>query len=266
MENALQVRLFIRDTRRVELTKDGARLVPVARHILSLFDELPKLAAERSVLSSARSVICGVPPLLHPDLRKKLIDIELCVDGTTFAVSPQLSSEILVGVRRGELAFGLIRPPFDTLGLIGEVVHEEEMGAVLSRSDYGTRRSIYAGELSQMAYVRPTGDSEAEFGRQFALNLEAAEVMQSSVPCDTETAAELIEMGAGFTLAPLSTFNSAKYLQKNEICLPVRGLEASLSTCLVWRQDLPETDPELYETVKIARSVFNAYCTHLVSR
>ncbi|WP_083338092.1 LysR family transcriptional regulator [Mycobacteroides franklinii] len=266
MENALQVRLFIRDTRRVELTRDGARLVPVARHILSLFDELPKLAAERSVLSSARSVTCGVPPLLHPDLRKKLIDIELCIDGTRFGISPQLSSEILVGVRRGELAFGLIRPPFDTLGLIGEVVHEEEMGAVLSRSDYGTRRSVYAAELSQMAYVRPTGDSDAEFGRQFELNLEAAEITQSSMPCDAETATELIEMGAGFTLAPLSTFNSSKYLQKNEICLPVRGLETWISTCLVWRQDLPENDPELYETVKIVRSVFNARCTHIVSR
>ncbi|TDZ75270.1 DNA-binding transcriptional regulator HcaR [Mycobacteroides salmoniphilum] len=267
MENALQVRLFIRDTRRVELTKDGARLVPVARHILSLFDELPKLATERSGWNSARSIVCGVPPFLHPDLRKKLIDIEVRIDGTAFAAVPQLSSEILVGVRRGELAFGLIRPPFDTMGLIGEVVHEEEMGAVLSRSEYGSRRSISAAELSRMAYVKPAGDSESEFGRQFELNLSAAGILQLGVPSDRKSAPEIIAIGAAYTLAPLSTFNSTKaYAPEKEVWLPIRELDTSIATCLVWRQDLPETDSELYEIVKLTRSIFNSYCAHLVTR
>lgn len=267
MENALQVRLFIRDTRRVELTKDGARLVPVARHILSLFDELPKLATERSAWNSARSIVCGVPPLLHPDLRRKLIDIEVRVDGTAFAAVPRLSSEILVGVRRGELAFGLIRPPFDTVGLIGEVVHEEEMGAVLSMSEYGSRRSISAAELFEMVYVKPEGDLAAEFGGQFESNLSATGIPQSTVPRDHKSAPEFIASGTGFTLAPLSISNSAKaYAPKTELCLPIRELETSIATCLVWRQDLPETDPELYKIVKIARSIFDSYCAHLVSR
>ncbi|MFD6196484.1 LysR family transcriptional regulator [Mycobacteriaceae bacterium NPDC060252] len=267
MENALQVRLFIRDTRSVELTKDGARLVPVARHILSLFDELPKLAMEGSACNSARSIVCGVAPFLHPDLRKKLIDIEVRIDGTEFTAVPQLSSDILVGVRRGELAFGLIRPPFETKGLIGEVVHEEEMGAVLSRSEYGSRRSISVAELSQMAYVRPVGDSGAEFGRQFELNLGAAGILHSALPADLRSASDSIALGSGFSVALFSVFNSAKaYDPKKEVWLPVRELSTSIATCLVWRQDLPETDPQLYEAVKIARSVLNSYCAQLVSR
>jgi DNA-binding transcriptional LysR family regulator len=263
MENALQVRLFIRDTRRVELTKDGARLVPVARHILSLFDELPRLAMERSAWNSARSIVYGVPPLLHPDLRKKLIDIEVRVDETAFAAVPQPSSDILVGVRRGELAFGLIRPPLDTTALIGEVVHEEEVGAVLSRSEYGSRQSIAAAELSQMTYVRPGGDSGTEFGQQLELNLDAAGILPSVVRSDHGSGSQLIALGVGFSLAPLSIFNSTKaYAPKREVWLPIRELETSAATCLVWRQDLPETDPELYEIVKVARSVFNSYCVH----
>ncbi|MGH3955833.1 MAG: LysR family transcriptional regulator [Mycobacterium sp.] len=268
MENALQVRLFIRDTRRVELTKDGARLVPVARHILSLFDELPKLATERSGWNPARSIVCGVPPLLHPDLRKKLIDIEVRIDGTAFAAVPQRSGDILVGVRRGELAFGLIRPPFDTVGLIGEVVHEEDMGAVLSRSEYGSRRSISAAELSRMAYVKPAGDSGSEFGRQFELNLSAAGILQFGAPSDRKSAPETIALGeATYTLAPLSTFNSAKaYAPEKEVWLPIRELNTSIATCLVWRQNLPETDSELYEIVKVTRSIFNSYCAHQATR
>ncbi|WP_416045722.1 LysR family transcriptional regulator [Mycobacteroides franklinii] len=266
MENALQVRLFIRDTRHVELTRDGARLVPIARHILSLFDELPKVALESPVRSSARSVLCGIPPLLHPDLRKKLIDVEVCVEGSTFTALPQVSSQILVGVHRAELAFGLIRPPFNTLGLIGEVVHEEEMGAVLSRSEYGSRRSISVEELSRLSYVKSTGDSEVEFGRQFELNLVTAGIPRSTAPRDWKAASELITIGAGFTLAPLASFKSVKeHAPKQEVCLPIRGLDTSLVTCLVWRQDLPELDPELYESVRAARSILTTYYAHMLS-
>lgn len=267
MENALQVRLFIRDTRRVELTKDGARLVPVARHILSLFDELPKLVTERSAWNSSRSIVCGVPPFLHPEVRKKLIDIEVRIDGTAFAAVPQLSSDILVGVRRGDLAFGLVRPPFEAMGLIGEVVHEEEMGAVLSRPVYGSRRSISVAELSQMAYVEPAGDLRAEFVRQFELNLDAAGIPHAAVPSDHKSASESIASGAGFSVATFSAFNSSKiYDPKREVWLSMHELSTSIATRLVWRQDLPETDPELYDVVKIARSVLNSYCAHLVSR
>lgn len=266
MENALKVRLFIRDTRRVELTRDGARLVPIARHILSLFDELPRIAAERPLGNSVSSVLYGVPPLLHPDVRKKLIDLEVRAVGAVLTPVHLSSSEILTGVRRGELAFGLIRPPLGAPGLRGEAIHEEEMGAVLSRSEHETRRSISVEELSRMPYVKLLGESEAEFGRQFELNLPIVETSRFLTPAANANSSSLIAAGSGFSLAPLTTFNNARGdTSWQEICLPIHGLQAPLVTSLIWRQDLPEADPELYEFVRITRTVLNPYCTQIIS-
>lgn len=256
MEHALQVRLFIRDTRRVELTRDGARLVPVARHILSLFDELPRIAAERPMRNLARSVLYGVPPLLHPDLRKKLIDLEVRASGTVLASVPLLSSEILAGVRRGELAFGLIRPPVGAAGLLSEVIYQEEMGAVLCRSAYGLDRPVSVSELRRMFYIRPEGDLGAEFGRQSELKLDAAGAL-GAVPPGAELAADRINRGDAFTIVPLAAFNSIDaYGPVNKVCRPISDMDSTLVTSLVWRNDLPETDPELYDLIYAARSIF----------
>ncbi|ORB58147.1 hypothetical protein BST43_11025 [Mycobacteroides saopaulense] len=254
MENALKVRLFIRDTRRVELTGDGVRLVPIARHILSLFDELPRIAAERPMGNFARSVLYGVPPLLHPDVRKRLIDLEVRAAGTALTSMHLLSSEIITGVRRGELAFGLIRPPLGAPGLLGEAIHEEEMGAVLCKVRFGIDRPISVGELSRMSYVRPEGDLAAEFGRQTELQLDVAGVLEP-VRASFDTASHSINDEGAFTIVPLSAFNSIDaYRPFNKVCRSIVGMDATLVTILVWRSDLPDSDPDLYDIVLAARS------------
>lgn len=88
MENLLGVALFIRTTRRVELTKIGADFMPIARTIVSDFDSAINAVHEAGERGSRQVHIAAVPSLmmtilpqaikrfseLHPDIKVQIRD------------------------------------------------------------------------------------------------------------------------------------------------------------------------------------------------
>ncbi|MEC4834828.1 LysR family transcriptional regulator [Mycobacteroides chelonae] len=110
MERLLGAKLFLRDTRRVALTVEGARLLPAARSILARLDELPSIVSPEPAIPT-RSIAYGVPPWLHPDLRTALADLEeVHAARLTLKKWPRGSIEIISALQQGDIAFGLARP------------------------------------------------------------------------------------------------------------------------------------------------------------
>jgi DNA-binding transcriptional LysR family regulator len=245
MERLLGVKLFHRDTRRVKLTPEGARLLPAARRVLAQFDELPAIVSPEPT-AQLRSLDYGVPPWLHPDLRAVLADLEkMHAGGFTLRKWPRGSAEIISALRRGDIAFGLVRPPFDSDGLISTVVCEEPLGAVLSKERYGSRSSISVSELTNLNYVTARRDTDTEYRQQVDNALESAGIprRENVDPGDFAGAADVIGVGDGFAIAPLASVSGARmYNLAEDVCVPINNMELTLVTCLVWQADLAEPD------------------------
>ncbi|MGH3953183.1 MAG: LysR family transcriptional regulator [Mycobacterium sp.] len=255
MERLLGVTLFLRDTRRVKLTPEGARLLPAARRVLAQFDELPAIVSPEST-TPTRSIDYGVPPLLHPDLRATLADLEnMHAGGFTLRKWPRGSAEIISALQRGDIAFGLARPPFDSDGLMSTVVREEPLGAVLSKKKYGSRHSISVSELANLNYVTARRDTDTEYRQQVDSALEAAGVprRENVDPGDYVGAADVIGVGDGFAIAPLAPTSGAwMYNLAEDVCVPINDMELTLVTCLVWQVNLAEQDKEIRAAIDTA--------------
>lgn len=255
MERLLGVKLFLRDTRRVTLTAEGARLLPAARRVLAQFDELPSIVSPEPT-ASARSVAYGVPPWLHPDLRAALTNLEkVHADKLTLKKWPRGSTEIVSALQRGDIAFGLVRPPFDSAGLMSTVVHEEDLGAVLSKAKYGSKSSVSVSELADLNYVTARRDTDTEYRQQVDSALESAGVPRREAvePGDYVGAADVIGVGSGFAIAPLAPVSGARmYNLAEDVCVPIHDLELTLVTCLVWPTNLAEQDEEIHAVIEAA--------------
>ncbi|WP_272868808.1 LysR family transcriptional regulator [Mycobacteroides salmoniphilum] len=255
MERLLGVTLFFRDTRRVKLTPEGARLLPAARRVLAQFDELPAIVSSEPT-ASRRSIDYGVPPWLHPDLRTVLADLEnMHAGGFTLRKWPRGSAEIISALQRGDIAFGLARPPFDSNGLISTVVREEPLGAVLSKKRYGSRSSISVSELANLDYVTARRDTDTGYRQQVDSALEAAGVprRENVDPGDYVGAADVVGVGDGFAIAPLAAASGAQmYNLADDVCIPINNMELTLVTCLVWQVNLAEQDEGIRAVIDTA--------------
>ncbi|MBF9348377.1 LysR family transcriptional regulator [Mycobacteroides chelonae] len=255
MERLLGAKLFLRDTRRVALTVEGARLLPAARSILARLDELPSIVSPEPAIPT-RSIAYGVPPWLHPDLRTALADLEeVHAARLTLKKWPRGSTEIISALQQGDIAFGLARPPFDSVGLARAVVHEERLGAVLSKKRYGSRSSISVSELANLNYVTARRDTDTEYRHQVDSALESAGVpRRENVDAgDYLGAADVISVGDGFAIAPLAPVSGARtYNLAENVCVPINDLELTLVTCLVWQANLAERDQEVRDVIDTA--------------
>lgn len=259
MERLLKVRLFHRDTRRVVLTPAGAQLLPVAQRILDQFDQFLQLALT-APSTQLRAVSFGMPPWLHPDLRTALSDLEeLYSKKFAFKKWPRGSAEIAASIRRGEIAFGFVRSPFNSMDLKSSEVCREKMGAVLSRSRYGSRISISASELLDLNYVTARRGDDTEYRFQVERELESAGILKRIEvhPGDYVGASDVISAGEGFAIAPLASVSGARtFNAADNVCLPVSDLDFTLVTNLVWRTDLGANNADIQEVIETMMSLF----------
>ncbi|SHQ89371.1 LysR family transcriptional regulator [Mycobacteroides abscessus] len=254
MERVLNTKLFLRDTRRVALTPAGANLLPVAQKLLDQFERLPEVVADNDPHSRQR-IICGVPPWLHLELKAKLSRLdEIYAERLTLIDRRCRSSETIASILRKDLAFGFVRPFTGNPALDSVVVHQEKIGAVLCKSKYGLRTSIPLQELLGLDYVTDRRDSDTEYRHQVDSAMESAGMLRRAriSPGDHAGGAAAIRTGNAFATAPLSTASSPGYNATENVCLPIEGLDFTLTTCLVWSKNLAENDRTARDVIDTA--------------
>ncbi|BBB43357.1 hypothetical protein MBOL_37310 [Mycobacteroides abscessus subsp. bolletii BD] len=253
MERVLNTQLFLRDTRRVALTPAGANLLPVAQKLLDQFEKLPAIVANND--QPRQTVICGVPPWLHPELEAKLSRLEeIYAERLTLIDRPCRSDETITSILRKDLVFGFVRPFTGNLALDSVVVHQEKIGAVLCKSRYGSRTSIQLQELLGLDYVTDRRDSDTEYRYQVDKILESAGILRRArvAPGDHAAGAAAIRTGNAFATAPLSATRIPGYNTAENVCLPIEDLKFTLMTCLVWSKDLAENSRTARDVIDTA--------------
>src|SRR5882724_12325436 len=111
LERELGTALFRRNSRRVELTEAGERLLPAAREAIGRFDELPGLV-RAEVADARRLARVGIAPDVSGELRTRFL-AAVAADHPDLDVRlhPASSEPLLRALRAGELDLALAHGP-----------------------------------------------------------------------------------------------------------------------------------------------------------
>ncbi|MGW1728059.1 LysR family transcriptional regulator [Streptomyces sp. NPDC002306] len=260
LERELGLRLFDRDTHRVALTPAGSALLPIARDLLDRFNAVPWRLHEATVAQTC-SVLMGIPPLLHPDLRSRVITLTDCVQ-ERFELQrwPGSTMALATGVREGKLALALARLPLSDMGLEQVVVMSELMGAAVPADRFAERDSVALADLKKLAYVAPAKEIRPPFFDVIDHSLAEHGIRDRIDLSDTGFSgiSEVISCGMAFSITMLAPESPMRrYYEENVLVLPIADFQPELKTALIWRRDRAHGD--LKDLVALAREVFEAH-------
>ncbi|WP_083338179.1 LysR family transcriptional regulator [Mycobacteroides franklinii] len=250
-ERVLSANLFVRDTRTVKLTHEGARLLPLAQEVIEKFDRMPDEISKGPL--PIRKIRCGIPPWLPPVLQAKLTGFgESNTEKFKLTQAPLVSADIIDGILHERLDFGFVRPNSQATVLSYTTVWKERIGAVLSREQFASRESIAVAELLALDYIGDRRDSDTEYRRDVETELDKHGQLKRAefTLGDGARVKQGIAAGEAFNLAPMPSPGEPNTLEYDEFVLvPISDLRFRLLTCLAYRDDTAGRDRGLQDVL-----------------
>jgi DNA-binding transcriptional LysR family regulator len=235
LENRLRVRLFDRDRRTVELTAAGAALLPVARELLSTWDEAQRTvsdaaAEEESVLTIGLSTSVGRG--LLPRARELFAERR---PGWTFRLKQVNWQDATAGLADGEVDAALVWLPVPGQDAYRIQVLATETRWVAFREDHwlAGRDKVALGELLAEPFLALPESAGPLRDYWLAVPERGGEpVKVGAVVANADETFAAIEEGSGIVL--LSSGNATIYQRPGVRAVPVVDLSPS-QLAVAWR-------------------------------
>lgn len=159
LEHQLGARLFARSTRRLALTPEGERFLPVAQRLLQDLIQAAEMIHEASTgqvgsvsVAVGEAFGCTVLPAVleafvrsHPRVRVRLV--------------ADNSQGITMRVAHGEVDFGIGSPVGDTEPLLCRKLLSAPLGLLADPHRYKLKASVTAAELERLPLLRESSDT-----------------------------------------------------------------------------------------------------------
>lgn len=154
LERHLEVELFRRHSRRVELTAAGRILLEDARRILEQASRIDRLAALASQGETGRLRVGVVGSALYGSVPSRLAAFRRQTPGVRLSVEAAVTPDLLNALKDDRLDIAFVRPPVTLLGLAHCKVDEEPLiAAVSSTHPLSTRPVVRLNELADEPFV-----------------------------------------------------------------------------------------------------------------
>jgi len=250
LERELQVTLFERTRRRVELTAAGGVFLECARTVLARLDA--GIEAVRQVSRSEKRhlaigweplVELGSVPRLIQDLREQYSDLRI-------QVRTLVTTDLLRALRDGRIDAAFLSPPEPRDDLAVHLVEREPLLAVLPDSHrLSDRASIRASELAMECHVRLAPPVAPALAKCVAA-LWAQEGVEPVTEVEVDTplsVLRLVARGAGVSLLPASAIALGI---PGCVHRPLAGQACTVETALVVARG--EASPSVRQLVSMA--------------
>ena len=235
LEDELGVQLFIRSTRKVELTAAGEVFLEGARAALDAIDRAAAdaLKASRAVSGTLRVGFCPgaaleLTDLILTEFRDRYPDVTL--DLHEYPISDPTS-----GLTDGSSDVGFIRLPLSTEGLETEAVFTEPMSAMVSdRHPLAHRSSISARELLDETLTY-SGSQDAVY-RDFWLLNDFRDGKSEPKTVETTSLTEDLQLVASGGAVGLIVAAARRYVNHPKVRFLVIEDTAGSTLSLAWRE------------------------------
>jgi DNA-binding transcriptional LysR family regulator len=235
LERELGAELFVRSTRRVELSEVGRALLPEARRVLEAADAAREAAAAvEGLLRGTLSV--GIMQILGTvDLPGLLCRFHHEHSEVELRLRQAAALRLVDEVRAGELDLAFIGLPADDLEDVeATTVMREPMALACSATHpFAHRKVVRLADLRDESFV----DFEPEWGVRIAVDRAFADArVDRHVGFelnDTRTLLELVSSGLGVSVVPSSVVSYGVPI----VLVPLRGHGPTWEVSLVTRRD-----------------------------
>ncbi|WP_312366471.1 LysR family transcriptional regulator [Ensifer sp.] len=256
LEKELGVQLFIRSTRRVELTRAGAVFYDRCIRILGDVDlsaEMVRSVAGKAVrkirIGTVYRATIGVLPAFLARIGRKYPDIEL-------HISSGSTNDIIRGLENGQINLGFIRP-VENIGSLRffSIAHERYLLALEKKSALLSRSEIDIEDLKGEKIISFSRQNLSYTERYFAEKFEEHDLAKSvAYTCDdTFSLVSLVSAGLGIGFAPEWTLDLPN---RNFELRKVRGVDFRIGLGVAWSKDDPTAARD--DIIDIARSLVRA--------
>ncbi|WP_312366114.1 LysR family transcriptional regulator [Ensifer sp.] len=256
LEKELGVQLFIRSTRRVELTRAGAVYYDRCIRILGDVDlsaEMVRSVAGKAVrkirIGTVYPATIGVLPAFLARIGRKYPEIEL-------HISSGSTNDIIRRLENGQINLGFIRP-VENIGSLRffSIAHERYLLALEKKSVLLTRSEIDIEDLKGEKIISFSRQNLSYTERYFAEKFEEHDLAKNvAYTCDdTFSLVSLVSAGLGIGFAPEWTLDLPN---RNFELRKVRGVDFRIGLGVAWSKDDPTAARD--DIIDIARSLVRA--------
>ncbi|MDM9622009.1 LysR family transcriptional regulator [Rhizobium sp. S96] len=256
LEKELGCPLFIRSTRRVELTRAGATFYDRAVRILSEMDltaELTRAAGGSRIrqikIGTVYPATMGMLPVFLGKIAHKFPDVRIHIaSGNT--------SDIIRGLETGQINLGFIRPVENIRSLrFFSVAHEKYLLAVAESSPLALRDEISIEDLRDQKIIAFNRQNLSFTERYFNEKFEKYDLTKNiAYSCDdTYSLVSLVSAGLGIGFAPEWTMDIPN---RTFVLKKVRGIDFRIGLGIAWNREDPTASRD--DILEIAKSMVRA--------
>ncbi|MCX6503426.1 MAG: LysR family transcriptional regulator [Microbacterium sp.] len=174
LEQELQIRLFERNTRAVELTPAGEELAAQARLVVESYDSTLATAAKLRG-GGAGNVSVGVSSRFRPALRRSILSqLATVAPGLTLDIVSESSVRLVQAVADGRIDAAVVVAPANIATLRALRVRDTHMVATLPETHpLSSAESVTLWELRDERWILPSSDVYASNSLMHAMCVEA---------------------------------------------------------------------------------------------
>jgi DNA-binding transcriptional LysR family regulator len=235
LERELGVVLFDRSGRRVEVTAEGARLVPALRAAVEAVDRVRDVASELHGLVVGALRVGTVAGLTWPVLFDAIAEIHSAHPGVDLRLREATSDVLVDGVRRREFDLAIAAwSPDPPDGLETATIFDDALVAVVAPGHpWSARRAIRPAELAHVDLIALSPGTGARLALDATLTRAGITIpprWEVGTPAYLET---LARRGLGVGIASVTTIGKAAGL----VSIAIDDPRARSQLGIVWRAD-----------------------------
>ena len=205
LEHAIQVQLFDRGGRSVNLTPAGTAFLEEARRLLELAERAPDRARRISAGSVGAVRLGFTAASTYGLLGKLLAEMARALPGLHIELREMVTREQLAALANGEIDLGLARPPVDRAVFGSRLLQREAMVAAVPDNHplAGLGRPVTAADLADVDLIMHS-PTEARYFYDLVTPLVAARPDFTHTVTQIQTMVSLVSAGRGVALVPQS--------------------------------------------------------------
>ncbi|MCW8060656.1 LysR family transcriptional regulator [Agrobacterium tumefaciens] len=241
LEELMGVQLFIRSTRRVEMTRAGASFLDHAREILLKLDEAilnAKLEAGGLSPGGEELIIGAISPATSQLLPLVLSRFRQRFPRTRLVIKEVDSIELLRGIERGDFHVGLMRPPSNSNLVRFRHLLSERFVAVMPRQSAVARKAaLRFSDFAGHGVFALKRFELSSFETVYEQLVGAGLLIENDIAVsDTNTALALVTAGVGITFLPEWVSAMAP---DGVVTRVVDDMSVEISMAVGWNPDCP---------------------------
>lgn len=220
MEEQLGGQLFSRTTRKVELTPEGATLLPQARRLLHEWDDAIEGVQHLFAMSQGRLAVAAMPSFAESKLPKLLLDFHQCFPNVRLRIYDVIMEETISAVLSGRADLGFCFEPKSQQNLEFVPLFTDRFVAVMkAEHPLSSHQAVEWEQLLGEPFIALNkGSSVREWTEQ-----TASQYGNMSIIAETGqygSIGQLIAQGLGISVVPSLCLE--QMLRKGLVCREIR--------------------------------------------